>query len=110
MTDSSEKLPLDTTWLYRASIDEGAPEWLLVAAGREIDRLRDHVRSVHRLNGHSKQKGWWCSCGENIQPAWISYRLDRGALACYPWSPEGRKIAQGLFDQHVALVVFGGPS
>lgn len=29
----------------------------------ELERLREHVVSLHRLNGWSKTKGWWCSCG-----------------------------------------------
>ena len=34
------------------------------AAADEIERLRAEVRKCHRLNGWSKSKGWWCSCGE----------------------------------------------
>lgn len=43
------------------------------AALDEIDRLRAHARSLHKLNGHSKAKGWWCSCGVGIHP-----RYERG--------------------------------
>lgn len=28
----------------------------------EIELLRDRLAAMHRLNGWSKTKGWWCSC------------------------------------------------
>ena len=93
--------PLDTLWLYQASIDDGAPEWLLVEAAKEIDRLRRHVRQLHRLNGWSKSKGWWCSCGASIQRCWI--KID----GIQPWSPEGRKHAEAMHAEHVDEVLRG---
>lgn len=41
----------------RAFVDDAVA--LVVA---ERNRLLEHARSLHRLNGYSKQKGWWCSC------------------------------------------------
>lgn len=74
----------------------------------EIERLRAHIKTLHRLNGWSKQKGWWCSCGEPIQRTWVRYRNDEGGrVVATPWSPEGRRIAADLHDAHVNGVLFG---
>ena len=67
----------------------------------EVDRLRTHVRSLHRLNGWSKQRGWWCSCGSVIVPR--SY--ERDTTEPRPWSPEGRTFAAAVHAQHVDELV-----
>ena len=67
----------------------------------EVDRLRRHVRHLHRLNGWSKSKGWWCSCGKAIQPGWL--KID----GVQPWTPEGRKHAKVMHAEHVAEVLRG---
>ena len=67
----------------------------------EVDRLRRHVRHLHRLNGWSKLKGWWCSCGKAIQPGWL--KID----GVQPWTPEGRKHAEVMHAEHVAEVLRG---
>jgi hypothetical protein len=91
-----------------------APYWheLVANLRAEVDRLtterdalRRHARSLHRLNGWSKQKGWWCSCGTTIQATSISY--DRSN---YPWDADGRAEAIGLHVEHVdAALAAGAP-
>lgn len=63
----------------------------------EIDRLREHARSLHRLNGWSKAKGWWCSCGAAIAARSLSGDL----IEPRPWSPEGRHAAEIRHVLHV---------
>lgn len=57
----------------------------------EIVRLRQHVRSLHRLNGYSKSKGWWCSCG-----SWWAREV---RFMPAPW--ERRAEAEALHSHHV---------
>ena len=67
------------------------------------------MRHLHRLNGWSKSKGWWCSCGKAIQSGWLKidgvqpWKID----GVQPWTPEGRKHAEVMHAEHVAEVLRG---
>lgn len=56
MTEEAEVPPeqsaFDTVWLYRESIEEGAPESLLVGAAKEIERLRDENDTLRTMVDH----------------------------------------------------------
>lgn len=113
--DRFEELPYGepkTVERLRAMVQNLDPETRACSttlwAADEIDRLREHIKTLHRLNGYSKQKGWWCSCGEIIQPSWVRYRPDENSPAPHPWSDHGRQIARSLHEKHVGIVTLGG--
>jgi len=56
-----------------------------------------HIRTLHRLNGWSKSKGWWCSCGAPIMPR----NWGRDTAEPRPWSSEGRVLAAAIHAEHV---------
>lgn len=61
-----------------------------------IRRMWEHVQSLHRLNGWSKSKGWWCSCGAR-------HHHDP-PVPVHPWTPEGREIALLVHTAHLIIV------
>ena len=69
------------------------------AALDEIDRLRAHIKTLHQLNGYSKQRGWWCSCRH-----WhAGFRYVQGEMP--PWNRTTEAIA--AHHQHVLSMVCG---
>lgn len=76
------------------------------ALGAEIERLRIEVRRLHKLNGWSKQKGWWCSCGAPIWSRFSAY-IDDDSNEIRPWSDEGRARVLPEHAEHVRLIVEG---
>lgn len=74
----------------------------------EIDRLRLEVQRLHKLNGWSKQKGWWCSCGAPLWSRFSGY-VDDDGVDIKPWSPEGRAKVLPVYNEHVRRAMFGVP-
>lgn len=76
--------------------DFNGPDGVVPMAQRII-RLEDHIRSLHKLNGWSKQKGWWCSCQAPIIPRRIGQ--------VRPW--DGREFALAVHAMHVDEILMG---
>lgn len=76
----------------------------IITLAREVQEGRKwmadmtmHIRTLHRLNGWSKSKGWWCSCGAPIMPR----NWGRDTAEPRPWSSEGRVLAAAIHAEHV---------
>ena len=54
------------SWLYRESIEDGAPEWLLVTAAREIERLRWLCDDVY--NGRAPISALRAASADGVMP------------------------------------------
>lgn len=62
--------------------------------------MTEAATDLHRLNGWSKSKGWWCSCGQWTQRFQYVTRVERGID---PWARRAEAVQ--LHAAHVSAAL-----